>query len=146
MRGSRKFCQRGSKFDISFYFFLVDDGIEDPNITINWPSSARQRNAILMFRYCRNKVHYNGVSLAGRRWPNIECWLGSFVIFQVGSEPVLLRKPMFFVIFQGGGSGPPAPPPSGSAHDFLPLAFKSRSHFEKGAIGENDCSVQWSAF
>ena len=48
MRGSRKFCQRGSKFDnVSFFlFFLVDDGIEDPNTTIHGPSSARQRNAI----------------------------------------------------------------------------------------------------
>ena len=27
-------------------FFFVDEGIEDPNITINGPSSARQRNAI----------------------------------------------------------------------------------------------------
>ena len=44
MRGSRKFCQRGSKFDN--FFFLVDEGIEDPNITINGSSSARQRNAI----------------------------------------------------------------------------------------------------
>ena len=33
---SRKFCQRGSKFDK--FFFLVDEGIEDPNITINGPS------------------------------------------------------------------------------------------------------------
>ena len=32
-------------------FFLVDEGIHDPNITINGPSSAHQRN---------------GVSLAGR--------------------------------------------------------------------------------
>ena len=58
MRGSRKFCQRGSKFDI---FFLVDEGIEDPNITINWPSSANQRNAISMaFRYA--------ISMAFRWW------------------------------------------------------------------------------
>ena len=27
-------------------FFLVDEGIEDPNITLNGPSSARQRKAI----------------------------------------------------------------------------------------------------
>ena len=32
MRGSRKFLQSGSKFD---NFFLVDEGIEDPNITMN---------------------------------------------------------------------------------------------------------------
>ena len=35
MRGSRKFCQRGSKFDNVHFFFIVDLGIEDPNITIN---------------------------------------------------------------------------------------------------------------
>ena len=27
----------------------------------------------------------------------------------MGSGPVLLRNPIFFVIYQGGGSGPPAP-------------------------------------
>ena len=42
MRGSRKFCQRGSKFD----GFLFDEGSYDPNTTISGPSSARQRNAI----------------------------------------------------------------------------------------------------
>ena len=48
MRGSRKFCQRGSKFD----FFLVDVGIKDQNTALNGPSSARQRNAIEMaFRW-----------------------------------------------------------------------------------------------
>ena len=47
MRGSRKFCQWGSKFDNVFLvFFLVDEGIEDPNVTISGPSSARQQNAI----------------------------------------------------------------------------------------------------
>ena len=51
MRGSRKFCQRGSKFDNVFliffcFFHLVDEGIEDQNIAINGPSSARQRNVI----------------------------------------------------------------------------------------------------
>ena len=39
MRGSRKFFQRGSKFD---YVFLVDREIEDPNTAINGPTSARQ--------------------------------------------------------------------------------------------------------
>ena len=46
MHGSRKFCQRGSKLDV----FLVDEGIEDPNITINGPSSARQRSAMFRWR------------------------------------------------------------------------------------------------
>ena len=43
MRGSIKFCQRWSKFD---KVSLVDEGIEGPNVTINGPSSARQRNVI----------------------------------------------------------------------------------------------------
>ena len=50
MRGSRKFCQRGSNFDVFFFllffFFLVDESREDPSTTISGPSEARQRNAI----------------------------------------------------------------------------------------------------
>ena len=39
MRGSRKFCQRGSNFDNVFCFiFLVDEGREDPSTTISGPS------------------------------------------------------------------------------------------------------------
>ena len=45
MRGSRKFCQRGSNFD---NIFLIDEGREDLNTTISRPSSARQENAVLM--------------------------------------------------------------------------------------------------
>ena len=73
MRGYRKFCQRGSIFDNSFFyifFHLVDEGIEDPNY--NYKRAIIGATA---------KRHLNGVSLAGRWWPNIECWLGSFVIF-----------------------------------------------------------------
>ena len=36
MRGARKFCPRG----FILIFFLVDEGIEDPNTPINGPSSA----------------------------------------------------------------------------------------------------------
>ena len=38
MCGSRKFCQRGP--NLIPIFFLVDEGIDDPNITINGPSLA----------------------------------------------------------------------------------------------------------
>ena len=48
MHGFRKICQRGSKFYnffvVVFLSFLVDEGIEDPNITLKRSSSARQRN------------------------------------------------------------------------------------------------------
>ena len=47
MRGFRKFCQKESNSDI--FFLLVDnEGREDPNSIKSGPSSARQRNAILM--------------------------------------------------------------------------------------------------
>ena len=45
---------------------------------------------------------FNGVSLAGRLWFNIEGWLGSFLIFQ-GIRTSIAKKPYIFVIFQGGG-------------------------------------------
>ena len=52
MRGSRKFCQRGSNSANVCFLFLVDDGREDPNNTKSGPSSARQRNVIEMaFRW-----------------------------------------------------------------------------------------------
>ena len=85
MRGSRKFCQRGSKLSQCFYF--------------SWWGAIIGQPA---------KSHCNGVSLAGRSWPNIECWLCSR-----GPRPVLLRNPIVLWIFRG--SGPPAPPPPSSS-------------------------------
>ena len=43
------------------------------------------------------KRHLNGVMLACRLWPTIECWLHSFENFKNfrRSRPVLLRKPIF---------------------------------------------------
>ena len=74
MRGSRKFCQRGSKIDGFFLSLMRVGRIQIPHYkrAINGPSAKR---------------HLNGVSLAGRWWPNIECWIGSFVILR-GSGPV----------------------------------------------------------
>ena len=89
MRGSRKFYQRLTLFFI-FVIFLAEEGIS--GAIIGTPA----------------KRHLNGVSLACRRWPNIECWLGSFVIF-MGFGPVLLENPIFFVIFQGGADTQPPP-------------------------------------
>ena len=53
-------------------FFLVDEGREESNTT-----------------------HYKRAIIGppAKRWyPNIECWLGSFVVLQ---GPVLLRNPIF---------------------------------------------------
>ena len=57
MRGSRKFCHRGSKFNkVSFLFFVVfpvDEGIEDPSITISlFKFSVFMRVAVLHRFYC----------------------------------------------------------------------------------------------
>ena len=71
MRGSRNFCQSGSNFDnVFFLFFLFDEERKDPNTTISRPFGPPA------------KRHLNGISLAGRRWPNIECWIGSYVILR----------------------------------------------------------------
>ena len=48
MRGSRKFYQRGSKFDNVFLLFFVDEWRKDQNTTKSGPLSARQQNAIRM--------------------------------------------------------------------------------------------------
>ena len=53
----------------------------------------------------------NGVSLACRWWPNVECWLGNFENFR-GSGPVLLllRNSIFLWFFRGGGGPDPLSP------------------------------------
>ena len=38
--------------------------------------------------------HLNGVSLADRWWPNIECCFGSFVIFQGIRTSIVKKKPI----------------------------------------------------
>ena len=97
MHGSRKFSQRGSNFDniVFFCFVFLDERREDPSSTKSGPSSDCQRNAIL---------------LVGRWWPNIECWPGSFVIFQ-RIQTSIAKKPYIFLIFQGGGGPEPLSPP-----------------------------------
>ena len=64
------------------------------------------------------KRHLNGVSLEGRWWPNIEYWLGSFVVLQ-GIQTSIVKNPYILVIFRGGGGPDPMSPVSGSAHEIL---------------------------
>ena len=95
-----------------YFFSLVDEGIENPNITGNGHHQPA------------SETHLNGVSQVGRLWPNIECWLGSFVIFQ-GIWTSIAKKPYIFVLFQGGRGGPdPLFPPLD-----LPMHFHKRSIF-----------------
>ena len=103
MRGSRKFCQRGSNFDTFFFFFFFFWGGGE----IRGVEGSR-------YHYKRAfigppaKRHFNGVSLAGRYRPDIECWLFSFVIFQ-GIRTSIAKEPYICMIVQA--SGPPAPSP-----------------------------------
>ena len=81
-----------------FFCFLADEGREYPNTTISGPSSARQRNAILMA--------FAGVLIMAQTW---------MPIFK-GILTRIAMKPYIFVIFHEGGGGSDILPPSGSAH------------------------------
>ena len=67
------------------------------------------------------KHHLNGVLLVYWWWPNIECWLGSFMIYQGIKSAPELQKTLYFCDFSRGVQTPC--PPSRSAyelHDALP--------------------------
>ena len=81
MRGSRKFCQRGSNSD------NVERG-----------SKYRWKRTVIGLPARSN---LNGVSLSGRWWLNIECRLGSLFRFLMGSGQVLLRYPITLWFFKG---------------------------------------------
>ena len=95
----QKVLLEGVQFWQLFLTFLVDwgggGGAASPNTTINWPSSA---------------LHWNGVLLARWWWPNIECWLGSFVFLFQGIWPTQKRT-LYFCDFQGVLTPCLAPPP-----------------------------------
>ena len=134
---TRKFCQMGSNFDVVFFgFILVYKGREYLNTTISRPSSAHQGNTIFM---------------ACLWWPNNECWLGSFVIFQ-GIPTSSAKKPYIFVIFQR--SRPPVPLPLdtpmyysmlGISEYYTPLQFLHvfyKQHFQHGK-GQRSMLTMW---
>ena len=83
-----------------FFSFVFLEGREDP-------SQYHYKRAIID---PPAKRHLNGVSMACRYWPKIECWLGILVIFQAVWTSST-KKPYNFVTFRGGGvgSGPPVP-------------------------------------
>ena len=112
LRGSRKFCERGSDTDNFFLYYFITLLVEKSGVKYHYKGIIVGPPA---------KRHFNGVSLACRWWPNMECWFGSFAIFQ-GSGPVLPWDPIFLWFFRGGGGPDPLPPPptTGSAHDARP--------------------------
>ena len=92
---------RGGPNLIVFSFFLVDGGIDDPNSAINGPPSGPPAK----------KRRFAG----GQMMANIECWLGSFVIFQ-GDPDQYCKDPYIFFYFSGVVWTPC--PLSGFAHVF----------------------------
>ena len=90
---SRKFCQMGSSFDGFFSWWAVGGSKNHYKRAIIGPTAKR---------------HLNTVSIACWWWPSIECWLGSFVIFQwIWTRAV--KKPYILWFFQGGGVRTPCP-------------------------------------
>ena len=102
MRGSGKFCQRGPTLTRFFCLFVFYEGRGSKN-------SKKKRTTIGPAA----KRHLNGVSLVGRWWPKIQCWFGSFVIFQ-GTRASIAKNPIFCEFSgEGGGSGAPVLPSGG---------------------------------
>ena len=110
----QKVLSEGSSFDnvsLCFFYFLVDEGIKDPNTTI----MRHQRPASetpLKWRFT------GGPMMAQHLITGLVA-----LRFSIGSGPVFLRNPIFllffFFFFGGGGGGGErtACPSSGSAHD-----------------------------
>ena len=90
MRGSRKFCQRGSSSPNVCCCFFVGERIQIPlKAGHYWPVSETPFKWLLA----------GGPMMVQRK-------LCESVIFQ-GNRPVLLRNPIFLTFFRGG-SGPPS--------------------------------------
>ena len=78
---TKKSFARGG-LTLTTFFVLFCEGREDPNST--------------------KTGHHQPASETPFKWPNNECWLGSFVIFQ-GIGTSIAKKPYICVIFQRGG-------------------------------------------
>ena len=80
-------------------------------------------------KFCRN--FKRAIIVTPAKHPNIECWLGSFVIFW-GSGQVLLsiETLVIFVILRGVWT--PCPSPSGSAHVLSAGLAKIRARIQEG--------------
>ena len=71
------------------------------------------------------------------KWPDIECWLGSFVIFQ-GIRTTIAKKSYIFVIFKGvGGPDCLSPPPL----DPLMNKVKGSKEVNEYDICEMECTA-----
>ena len=84
-----------------------------------------------------SETPFNGVKLDGRWWPNIKCWLGSFVIFQ-GDRTSIAKKNPYILWFYGGRGGPDPLSPSGSAHVSQYLVAEGNV-WNKGHLQQNEC-------
>ena len=89
-------CDNGfQKTDVLYAFFLFLPFIIICSFFFSWwgerGSKCHKKQAIIGPPV---KRHWNGISLAGRWWANIKCWLGSFAIFQGASGPLSPQPPL----------------------------------------------------
>ena len=118
MRGSRKFCQRGSNDNnfIFSFFFIREEGVV---ITLLAGHDRPASETPFKWRFTGRPI-----------WPNIECYLGSFVIFQ-GIQTSFAKKPYIFCDFSRGSERPvpPLDPRMGSEQKTMPrVPFDSCTH------------------
>ena len=101
MRGSRKYLKgEGVQLGVFCCYFLL---MERDRVCLQLKLDHHR---------LASETPFNGASLTGRYWPNVEYWLGSFVTFQGRPWPVFLRNSIALGFSRvGGGTGPNQAPP-----------------------------------
>ena len=107
-------CTSGSRALILWILKLFKNIWPWPTVESRWIPCADQECFVrggptltTFFLVDTTKIEYSLIAgVPSSWWPNIECWLGSLVIFQ-GIQTSVAKKPYIFVIFQGswGGGG-----------------------------------------
>ena len=92
MRGSRMYCQKWSNLTLTTFFSWW--GERESKYHLKWTIDGPPGKCLL-----------NGVSLVRWKWSPIECWHGSFVIFQ-WIRTSIAKEFKSSVMFQGVGLDP----------------------------------------
>ena len=130
MRESRKFCQRSSDSDFFFFFFFF----------------VRGEKIQIALKVGIIGLPFKGRFAGGPMMANIECWLGSFVIFQ-GIRTSIAKKPYIFFYLSGWFRTPCSPPPplDSRIHNncclLSYLLMKFDSLYSKQYGPRSDCSI-----
>ena len=122
MRGSWKFCHRGSNFNYVFFCRFVFS---------RW--GGRGSKYIFLEGHIGPpaKRHWNGGSLVCGWCPNMDAGLEALWFFR-GSGPVVLRSPIYLWFFRGEGPDPMPPPP---------LWIRACGTDNRGSIGDEFSAI-----